>query len=267
MAQLNDFADSVAVVVSSCDRFFDAWRPFAFFFRKYWPDCPFPIYLITNELRVQSQRIQAIRVGRDKGWATNMQLALEQIHSPYILYLQEDYFLTAPVRAERLASDIAYAIEQNAASFCFYDLSLLEPEFRRGDERFGIVPEESKGRTRLQATFWKREAFAALIRPGETAWNMEARGSERTRGMLMLSYTPNDAVPIPYLMSGIVRGLWAPEAVELCRAHDLRIRPAFRSLDAGTKRGRRWRRAIDRVRFPFALALQGRTPVDLDAAS
>jgi hypothetical protein len=261
---LERYAGSISVVVSSCDRFFDAWRPFAFFFQKYWSDCPFPIYLITNELHVQSARIQAIRVGRDKGWATTMQRALAHIDTPYILYLQEDYFLTAPVRTEQLASDIAHAVEQNATSFCFYDLSLLEPEFGQQRERFGIVPEHSLGRTRLQATLWKRDAFASLLRPGDTAWNMEARGSERTRGMLMLSYAQSDGLPIPYLMSAIVRGLWTPEAIALCQRHNLRIRPAFRSLDPGTNRGRRWRRAIDRVRLPIALALQGDRPVDLD---
>ena len=264
MKQLQDYAGSISVVISSCDRFFDAWRPFAFFFRKFWSDCPFPVFLVANQLRVRSEWLRSIRVGKDKGWATNMQVALEQIETPYILYLQEDYFLTAPVRSERLASDIAHAIEHDAAAFCFYDLSLLEAEFGQQHERFGVVPEESKGRTRLQTTLWKRDAFASLLRPGETAWNMEARGSERTRGMLMLSYARNDDIPIPYLMSGIVRGLWTQEAAALCRAHDLSIRPAFRSLDPGTKRGRRWRRAIDRVRFPIVLALQGDRPIDLD---
>lgn len=34
MPELKDFAGSVAVVVSSCDAFFDAWRPFVFFFES-----------------------------------------------------------------------------------------------------------------------------------------------------------------------------------------------------------------------------------------
>jgi hypothetical protein len=264
MKPLEQYAGSISIVVSSCDRFFDAWRPFAFFFRKFWPDCPFPVYLVVNELQVQSSSIRAIRVGKDKGWASNMQVALEQIDTPYILYLQDDYFLTAPVGAAQLAGDIAAAIEQNAVSFCFCDLSLLEPDFASTNERFGVVPQDSQGRTRLQTTLWKRDVFASLVRPGETAWNMEARGSERTRGLLMLSYARSDELPIRYLMSGIVRGLWTPEAVALCRAHDLAIRPAFRSLDRGTKAARRWRRAIDRVRFPVALALQRGRPVELD---
>jgi hypothetical protein len=265
MTNLSDFAGSISIVVSSCDRFFDAWRPFAFFFRKFWGDCPFPVYLIGNELRVKSESIRYTAVGKDRGWATNMQVALKQIDTPYILYFQEDYFLTAPVDREQLARDIEYAFEQNAASFCFFDLSLLEPDFRKINEPFGLVPAESQGRTRLQTTLWKRDVFASLLRAGENAWNMEARGSGRTRDLVMFSYARNDLSPIRYLMSGIVRGLWTPEALALCRRDNVPIIPAFRSADATTKRERRWRRALDRVRYPFARALQGSRPIDLDS--
>lgn len=266
MKQLPDFATDISVLVSSCDRFFDAWQPFAYFFRKFWPECPFAVYLIGNELRVQSTGIRYIPVGADKGWATNMQQALQRIETPYFLYFQEDYFLTAPVDQAQLASDITYAFEHDVASFSFCDLSLLEPEFGRTKERFAVVSENSRGRTRLQVTLWKREAFAALLRAGETAWDMEARGSERSRGLRIVSYTGRAAAPITYVMSAIVRGLWTDEAVALCAKHHLRIRPGFRSNDANTKRGRRWRRAIDAVRFTFARALQGSRPIDLDSA-
>ena len=119
MAELKDFASSVAIVVSSCDRFFDAWRPFAFFFRKFWPDCPFPVYLIVNRLRARSNWIRVFRVGSDQGWASNMETALREISASHILYMQEDYFLTGSVDRSRLAADIAFALERDAASFRF----------------------------------------------------------------------------------------------------------------------------------------------------
>src|SRR5450755_1127016 len=100
MPELKDFASSVAIIVSSCDAFFDAWRPFVFFFRTHCSDCPFPIFLIVNLLRVRSNFIQPISVGPDRDWAANMQVALNQITQPYILYLQEDYFLNGPVDRE-----------------------------------------------------------------------------------------------------------------------------------------------------------------------
>jgi hypothetical protein len=264
MAELKDFAGSVSIIVSSCDAFFDCWRPFAFFWRKFWPDCPFPVYLIVNEFEVRSSFIKPIRVGPDQGWATNMQRALAKITTPYVIYFQEDYFLTAPVQREQLAADLAVAVERDAAAFCFFGRTDLERDFQPLNERFGIVPQQSDGRTRCQATLWKRDVFAATLRAGETAWNMEARGSDRTRGLLALSYSRKDNGPIPYLMSAVSRGLWMPEAIALCREHNFCIRPAFRPHHADTKWERRWRRAVGRITFTLALARQRRAPIDLD---
>src|SRR6185503_11574291 len=159
MSELKDFASSVAIVVSSCDKFFDAWRPFAFFFRKFWPDCPFPVYLIVNCLRVRSNSFRIVAVGKDKGWASNMQVALAQVTQPYILYTQEDYFLTAPVNRARLARDIAYALEHDAASFRFCGRDPKEMEIVPVNDEFGILDPDSDWRTLCQPTLWKRDVF------------------------------------------------------------------------------------------------------------
>jgi hypothetical protein len=260
---LDKFREQVAIVVSSYDGFFDAWRPFAFFFRKFWPDCPLPVYLITNTLEVRSQFIRAIRVGADRGWASNMQVALQNIRTPYIFYLQEDYFLTAPVDEVQLAHHFDFAMQQNAACFHFVDLALLEPEFRPTDPPFAIVPEESQGRTRLQAALWKRDAFESLLRPGESAWDMEARGNSRARDLLMYSYGPNEESPIRYLITGIVRGLWTPEALALFRTHGFALRPRVRLEFKPNKWQQRWRRAAGGVLLPLMQRFQQRQPIDL----
>src|SRR6476469_9444392 len=238
MSELKAFASSVAIVVSSCDAFFDAWRPFVFFFRKYWSDCPFPVYLITNRLQVRSNLIKAISVGPDKNWASNMIAALGSIQHRYILYLQEDYFLNGPVRSDQLAEDFAYAFDNDVASFCFYARSQREPNFEPLNDRFGVVPRDSDGRTRLQVTLWKKEVLLNTMRPGESAWNMEARASERTRDLLALSYLQRRDAPIPYLMSAIVRGLWMPKAQALCEQAGVKIHPRFRSIHSEVA----WRR-------------------------
>jgi hypothetical protein len=264
MPELKDFARSVAVVVSSCDAFFDAWRPFVFFFRKYWGDCPFPIFLIVNRLRVRSSLLTPINVGPDREWASNMQAGLERIEQPYVFYLQEDYFLNAPVKREQLAADFAYAFEHDAASFCFYGRSQLEKNFERLNDRFGVVPRDSDGRTRLQATLWKKKVLVSALRQGETAWNMEARASERTRDLLTLSYVGRENLPVPYLMSAISRGLWNQEALEMCEKNGLKIQPRFRLRHADSAGQRRFRRAIGRIRLALALASAGSQVIDLD---
>ena len=266
MADLKDFARSVAVVVSSCDAFFDVWRPFAFFFRKHWADCPFPIFLIVNELRIRSASIQALPVGPDRGWASNMKTALEKLEQPHVLYLQEDYFLDRPVRREQLAEDFACAFDQNADAFCLRARTKLEPDFQPINDRFGVVPRNSDGRTRCQTTLWKREAFLKALHEGETAWEMEARGSDRKRDMLALSYSTREHASLSYLMSGIVRGLWTREGLAMCKEHGCRIEPHFRGTYSDSSPLRRLKRALTRRRFAPAQAKVRNSVIDLDAA-
>jgi hypothetical protein len=96
---------------------------------------------------------------------------------------------------------------------------------------------------------------------------MEARASERTRDLLSLSYLQRRDGPIPYLMSAIVRGLWTPQAISLCRQAGLEIHPSFRSTHSEVPWRRRFRRGLDRVKLALALARQGRRIIDLDSPS
>lgn len=256
MAILEDFKSSVALVVSSCDAFFDAWRPFHAFQEMFWSDCPLDIFLLTNELEIRSAHMRSIAVGKDRGWSSNLDFALKQITHPYLLYFQEDYFLTAPVDRAQLARDFAETIAIGAHSLCFRARSKFDPAFQPLNERYGIVPLDSEGRTRCQVTLWKRSALQSILRQGETAWNFEARGSARTQEMRILSYRRRENAPIQYLMSAISRGLWMPEAIALCRAHGVAIDPLFRPIFSPTPWRRRLRRALGRWRLRRALAAQ-----------
>lgn len=263
---LREAASSVAIVVSSCDTFFDAWRLFGHFFQRFWPECPLQVHLIVNELTVRSDWIVPLAVGPDRGWASNMRAALNRIEHSHILYFQEDYFLTAPVREDLLASDFETALAQNADAFCLRARSAVEPRFEHIDGRFGVVPRDSDGRTRLQVTLWKRSSLLQVLRDGDSAWQMEWHGSDRTREMKILSYSTREEVAVPYLMSAIVRGLWSPDALTLCSDHGVLPSPWFRGTYTRNSLLRGWRRAITRWRGQKALSgMKGRV-VDLLAA-
>ena len=263
MAELNDFKGSVAIVVSSCDAFFDAWRPFAAFLQKFWADCPFDTFLVTNALDVRSSRIQALPVGHDRGWASNLLGILAQVGHPYVLYVQEDYFLTAPVNSAQMARDFIEIIESDTDALCFRARGKSDAEFQPLNDRFGVVPLNSDGRTRCQVTLWKRSSLQSILRPGETAWDFEARGSARTETMKILSYARRENTPIPYLMSAISRGLWMPDAIALCQKHGVAIDPFFRPLFSPRPWQRRLRRALGRARLRRALRKQIGKPIEL----
>jgi hypothetical protein len=162
--------------------------------------------------------------------------------------------LTAPVNENQLAQDFADAIALQADSLCFRAQSLPERNFQPLNKRFGVVPRDSDYRTRLQVAFWKRTSLLAILREGENAWEMESLGSERTRAMKILSYHRRENAPIRYLMSAIVRGLWTPAALELCRENGIVIEPKFRGTYTANSLLRRLRRFQTRRRLALELA-------------
>src|SRR5205085_9265187 len=142
--------------------------------------------------------------------------------------------------------DLDYAIANDVDAFYFRARAQLESDFQPLNERFGVVPVESDGRTRCQLSLWKRESLLSILRDGETAWEMESRGSERTREMKILSYGTRENAPISYLMSAIVRGLWTREALAMCAEAGVEIAPPLRKTYSPNEWLQGWRRALTR---------------------
>lgn len=256
-------ASRIALVISSCDAFCDTWFPFAYFFAKYWPDCPFQSYLIINELPVISDLIEPIAVGPDQGWASNFLRTLERIPHQYVLYLQDDYFLDLPVQTARILEDCAWSIRHDADALCFRGYAEPQPGFVAANERIGFAPRDSDGRTRCQFTLWKKSSLAQVLREGENAWEMESRGSERTIEMQILVYARRDESPIHYLSSAIVRGLWVPKALEMCRAEGIPISPRVRGVYVPGQSMKKVRRAASRLAMQTWLRLRKGRRFDL----
>ena len=263
MSAPQNVADRIALVISSCDDFCDTWRPFACFFAKFWPDCPFATFLIVNKFPVISDLFEPIAVGADRGWASNFRYALRRIEQQYVLYLQDDYFIERPVDTQRILEDCAWCIGHGVDSLCFSAYPQPQPGFVAVTERFGRAPRDSDGRTRCQFTLWKKSALLQVLREGETAWEMEARGSQRTRAMEVMVYTSVANAPMRYLWSAIVRGLWAPEALAMCEAQGIPVRPRLRGIYRPRQQLKKARRAISRFALRIWIATRRGAPADL----
>lgn len=256
-------ADRIALVVSSCDDFCDTWRPFAAFFAKFWPDCPFESFLIVNTLPVISDFLHPIAVGSDRGWASNFRLALQRIPQPYVLYLQDDYFIEQPVDTARILEDCAWCIAREVDSLCFSAYPEPQPGFVAVTERFGRAPRDSDGRTRCQFALWKKTALMQVLRDGETAWDMESRGSDRTRDMEVCVYARPEDAPLRYFSSAIVRSLWLPEALAMCEAHGIPVKPRLRGLYRPGQKSKKLRRVVGRLALRLWARMLGEAPIDL----
>jgi hypothetical protein len=219
---------SLPVLVVSCDRYADLWRPFFQLFWRRWPDCAGPVHLGTNFEGYDDPRVQTLRVGRDVTWAASLLAMLDQIRSDYVIVMLEDFLLMETVdnaRIERLA-DVA----RSERVGCLRLYSIFPPETPLpGNTGLGSFAPGDSWRITAQAAIWRIETLRSLLVPGFSAWDFELVGSQ------MSDFMPDRiwGVMQPALVydHAVEKGRWRPQGLAICRAAgidvDLSKRGAF----------------------------------------
>lgn len=218
----------VTVVVSSCDSFSDCWAPFFHGIHKYWPDCPYPIHLITNHKEFHAPQCTTVQVGKDQGWSANLMQVLDQIHSRHVLYFQEDYWIMERVDGDRIAQ---YAALMDQHGLNYVRLLAAPPPDAEWphDPRLGVLAPNADYRGSLQAALWRKDVLRELLDPSESPWDFEIKGNQRTRryGTTFLSVKnrgrDRSCHGIRYTYTAIWKGRWARCAHRYARREGLSI--------------------------------------------
>ena len=169
----------VSILVVSCDRYADLWEPFFRCFFKYWPDCPYPVYLGTNYRKFDDDRVVSLDIGRDISYSDNLLAMLSRVDSPWVILWVEDRFLSHRVCSERISEVIGKAARLRAGYLKLISASPLVNDHMDGEE-FGEIPKGAKYRACFTVGLWRKEVLERLLVPGETAWEIERNGSRRS---------------------------------------------------------------------------------------
>jgi len=225
----------VAVLVTSCDKYRDLWEPFFTLFFKYWGDCPYPVYLGTNHLKYDNERVKTIAVGDDTDWSSGFRGMLEEIPHPYVIVLIEDYLLTQPVDTARIDRLVSYMEDKGAGCLRLYPCP--GPDLPCPDNpEVGEISKGADYRLSLQAAIWNRQTLLELLREGESAWELEINGTERTNDLDVPFLCVIGDSPIPYFCTGVVKGKWVKEAVKLCETEGIEVDLTARSVQTPVDR-------------------------------
>jgi len=239
----NDSTDQLtrelSVAVMSCDRYGDLWPHFFHFFEKNWPDCPFRVYLCTNHRAFDHGTVQVVPVGDDLSWAHTTREFMLRIPTPYVLILQDDFFLAKRVRTEAVLDYLRILKELKGV---YLRLRADFPPDTRipGFPAVGRIEPGTPYRVANQASIWNRETFLSLLKEGETAWDMELLGSRRS-DVLVDGFYASRRPAFFYPVTGVVkRGKWIRKWVRVCTkeglAVDLRARPMMTVFQDMTSR-------------------------------
>lgn len=215
--------NDVTLLVVSCDTYQDLWHPYFHCLFKYWPDCPYPIFLGSNEFEYSDPRIKSILVGPDKDYSSNLLAMLDRIETSWLILWIEDLLLSAPVNTVRLTNLIALAQNQKIG---YLKLSANTPWSFSKDktQEMGPMPEGIKYRATIGLTLWKKDVLIRLLRPGESAWEIERNGSIRSNSFIepfyCLSTNVKSNPPISFVNAAI-KGLWNRDALPFLKKEGL----------------------------------------------
>jgi hypothetical protein len=230
---LTPAASELSVLVNSTDSYHDCWEPFFTLFSRYWPTCQLPVLLNTEQLAfqhdavdVRATRVAGLTTIANPTWSQSLHLALEECPTDLVLYLQEDYFLQSPVRADLIGGLVERMRASRSGGGRPIDcVRLLDcpdagPWMERDDDVWPVAP-HAFYRVTLQAAIWDRAALSSLLRRHESPWQFEIRGSRRAsaRQYNICSvnrnrFGPSGSMVMDYVPTGIVRGRWMQPIVE-----------------------------------------------------
>ena len=219
---MNQLHTDCALVVSSCDAYSDLWKPFFTLLFRYWPDCPFPIYLISNKQIYWDKRVRPLLIGIDKRWATNTRRTLERIPEPYILWILEDLFLEKPTNTNYILKLLDYLKFNHAATIRLHPTPIPDEDFEN-DLNLGRIGHSADYRTSLNAAIWDKQIFYHLIREGENPWQMEVDGTKRSRDLSSTFLSVKSAALNYNQLGATIRRKWRYEAILLCQREKISV--------------------------------------------
>jgi hypothetical protein len=267
--------DQLSILVSSTDSYSDCWSPFFNLWKYYWPDNPCRIYLAA-ETKTQDSRDLEIINHRDPAWAEIrpawselLNATIERIETPYVLYLQEDYFLCGHVPSAKVFALVRWCQKEKADCLrltdpfglreTHSDISLEDMALRPVKKDFGYFAS-------LQAAIWKKSWLQALLAEPMSPWQFERRSTLKAQMLdathwyvLGKSDNPQISSVFPYFPTGVVKGRWyEPAIVELFKQHDIKVDYSTRGFYRPNQLGALTQRVRSGVRRSLMKSALGR---------
>jgi len=215
-------ASEFAIIILSCDKFHDVWMPLIFSFKKYWGDCPFEIFILSNYKKVVDPNIKNIYVGEDISWSQNLINALDKIpHKNVILWL-DDVFITDDVCTNRILNDAKWFFDNEID---YLRLRSTDSRLMASPKSYENIKEDAPYRTSIFATIWRKEVLSNLIVKDENPWQFELRGSERSKKYKR--FYSVKSTRIRYIHA-VEKGIWIRTAVKWIKNNNLPIDLEYR---------------------------------------
>ena len=201
------------VIVASCDKYADLIGPFAILWKKFWSDCPFETVLVTETAPTDVGAFdRVVACGGGMNWCGRLRMALEQIATPYVILLCDDYYLNASVETSLVLKRLEQAKRFGAVNLRMIPNPVTKIAFQEGLREY---EKNTAYCIATQAGIWNREFLMKLAEGKSSIWEFERYGSFDLAGETRpILGTPTKEFPF---VDAVHKGYWETFGVKVLR--------------------------------------------------
>ena len=211
--------EKMAIFVLSCDKYQDVWDNFFELKDRYWKDCNFQWYLVTEHIIYN--RPDVITLNNPGDWSTRLRNAVNRVKSRYICTFLEDYFICDTIDNKRINQLVDF-MGKERVSFLNMDDGFNHiqntPELSHYCEDMLIIPKHLEYGVDTAGAIWDRNYLLEKLGDGDySAWQfeldrcIEAKTEEGLSGNLLLDQKQSlniSKIPV------IIQGAYFPKALK-----------------------------------------------------
>jgi hypothetical protein len=204
----------VGVFVSSSDNRRDVLDRILPSVVKFWPDCPYPLYVGLNS-HGKPLPVGTALLAPVSDWRHECSLQLAQIEEEYLIVILDDFLIGAPVDQARLSDLVADSLTLNLPYLRLVPLGRSLAARLTGWRPVEMHPGIEKIRSRrpfyssLQIAIWRRQHLLTLLQQPLSIWEFEHQCLPE-----WMHCAIKDRPPIAYRHL-VERGRWLPDARSL----------------------------------------------------
>jgi hypothetical protein len=176
----------IALLVHSCDRYEFLYKGFDIFFSKYWDfDIPCNYYFATEEKVCSINGFNNIHSGKGE-WSDRLSLLLnEMIREKYILYFQEDMWLSKKINKNFFVNLFELVLKNNWKQVKLHSSEVYKTTSTGSYiEGFNIAKVDNASSDFLmshQVTLWDKDFLLRQLLKKEHPWRNERLGTKRLK--------------------------------------------------------------------------------------
>ena len=167
------------LVISTCDKYRWIIPVTLYYFKKFWPDNPYEIEIITEREHIGG----TVFYTKGVSWSSGIKNYLKQSKENKLILILEDHLIRGPIntrrvkRAENLCKDNVGHVRLNNAPVKYFNQH-AEPIDIQGFREYPLYHRFSAG---IQASIYQKQYLLDFLRNGQTPWEAEQRGARQLK--------------------------------------------------------------------------------------